>query len=93
MRSLIYVIVDSVSGQTSPLFLEPNEDSALRQFKAFLRNSQNSPDDYVLYCVGVFNHDTVIIESDSGSHLVARGANIRWSIPEMPHNEEVSHGE
>lgn len=48
----IYLIRDQVSGQYSPLFVEPNDRSAIRQFASFLDNSPVGAADYDLYLLG-----------------------------------------
>lgn len=63
----VYLIRDNVSGQYSPLFVEPNQKAGQRQFASFLSGIQGSPADYDLYQLGHLVDD----DPDTCPHLLA----------------------
>lgn len=71
----IYVILDTVSGQTSPLFLAPNDKTAEREFIRFLESDKlpTSKDDYNLVSIGTYDQDEVSIVG-TGKYLVLAGS-------------------
>lgn len=57
MKTLVFVIMDIVGGQTTPLLLCPTRKMAEREFALFLSNTPLRPSDFVLYELGVFTKE------------------------------------
>lgn len=55
MNQVIFVIMDIVGGQTTPLLLCTTRKQAEREFALFLSNTPLRPSDFVLYELGVFS--------------------------------------
>jgi len=71
MEQLIYVIKDNVSGQTSPLYLAPNDATSKREFNRFLAGELPAPpSEYDLYCVGSFSSNPLLVDSGSNTGSV-----------------------
>lgn len=89
-QSPIYAIKDRVSGQSTPVFIESNDLSARRQFTHFLKGSQNDPQDYELWYLGIYDTDVMRVLDSETSRLVLTGADVRWSLEVK---EDTYHGE
>ena len=59
----LYVIYDQVAQEGGPIFQAINDGVARRSYKAFLAQSQVEPNEYKLICVGVYNAETMHIDS------------------------------
>jgi hypothetical protein len=81
-KKYVYVILDNVSGQYSPLFLESNSRAAQRQFVAFLRGTQYHPSNYDLYSVAAFCQDSTTITDCDRLHIV-NGSAIESEVAQM----------
>lgn len=81
----IYLILDRVSGQNSPLFLEKNDASAQRQFASFLSQATIASSDYDMYCLGTFHEMAdeclpyIVIDTQQITRHVVNGAVVRPS--------------
>lgn len=80
MTMQIYVILDTVSGQTSPLFLAPNDKTAEREFSRFLESDKlpTSKEDYNLLSLGTYSQDDVSIIG-TAKYTVFGGASVEVS--------------
>lgn len=88
----VYIIQDNVSKQLSPLFLEPNDLSATRQFGGFLgAQTLFDPSNYDLYFIGSFDEDILAIDGSVKRHVI-NGAAV--TIPKASSNfvESGLHG-
>lgn len=90
----VYVIRDKVSLQCSPLFLCPNDESAIREFNQFLSNMTISWTDFELYALALFEPDTCeLCDIDGGRRLVYTGRECEEEKLSKLKVEEKYHGE
>ena len=71
MINYIYTIHDKVLKDSGPVLEARNDDVAIRQFKMVMKSSQN-PQDFELYCIGLYNSIEPAIESVE-KKLIATG--------------------
>lgn len=65
MKNKVFVIKDEKAGFAEP-FIQPNELVAIRNFSQTCLNKETNlakfPEDYSLWLIGEFDHDTGVIE-------------------------------
>jgi len=76
----LYVIQDTLSKQSTPIFIERNEDTARRSFQGFLKSTEGMPppSDYDLFLLGEYDPVTLVILSCHPNHVV-NGASLEAS--------------
>lgn len=55
----LYVVLDRVAQESTPVFEAKNDAVAARLFNQFIEKSQLRFDEHALYCVGVISHDGI----------------------------------
>jgi len=82
MKSRLFTVYDSVAEDYGPIFEAKNEVVAVRSFKQMLQNPNNPVviEDFLLYYLGEYDHDTAVIELASKPTIVVTGADVKRSI-------------
>lgn len=70
MDMFIFTIYDRVSGVYSEPFLAVNQGVAVRRFNFLMQNSAMVKDDCQLYCIGVFNTLSGVVDSSSNPEFI-----------------------
>lgn len=66
MKSELYVVKDNVAQESGPIFHAKNLPVAQRMFLDLIKDA-TTPDDYSLYYLGTFDHDTMTIVLDGST--------------------------
>lgn len=59
----IYTVYDRIAEEYAPPWIARNDAVAVRQMLSLMKDSP-FPDDFWLFCIGVFNSDSGLIEGD-----------------------------
>lgn len=66
-KSNLYSIYDVVAKEAGPVWNAKNDEVAVRQLTYLLTGEAgrvSNPEDYHLYCIGVFDADNVVVAPD-----------------------------